>query len=34
MAYTGCRGVDEVTTDIFFGDREANRLRGRVMQPV
>jgi len=34
MAYTGCRGVEEVTTDIFFGDREANRLRGRVMEPV
>ena len=33
MAYTGCRSVDEVTTDIFFGDRQGNRLarhgRGR-----
>jgi isopentenyl diphosphate isomerase/L-lactate dehydrogenase-like FMN-dependent dehydrogenase len=34
MAYTGCRGVEEITTDIFFGDREANRLRGRIMEPV
>ena len=22
MAYTGCNRVDEITTDIFFGDRE------------
>lgn len=27
MAYTGCNRVDEVTTDIFFTDRETNRLR-------
>ncbi len=26
MAYTGCNSVDEISTDIFFGDREANRL--------
>jgi (S)-mandelate dehydrogenase len=26
MAYTGCNRVDEITTDIFFGDRESNRL--------
>jgi len=26
MAYTGCNRVDEISTDIFFGDREANRL--------
>ncbi len=32
MAYTGCRSVDEVTTDIFFGSREGNRLRGRIME--
>ena len=34
MAYTGCRTVDEVTTDIFFGYREGNRLRDRVMDSV
>lgn len=28
MAYTGCNRVDEITTDIFFGDRETNRLVG------
>ena len=27
MAYTGCRNVDEITSDIFFGTREGNRLR-------
>jgi (S)-mandelate dehydrogenase len=27
MAYTGCRTVDEISTDIFFGDRRANRWR-------
>ncbi|MBN8926478.1 MAG: alpha-hydroxy-acid oxidizing protein, partial [Rhodospirillales bacterium] len=27
MAYTGCRTVDEISTDIFFlGDRERNRM--------
>jgi (S)-mandelate dehydrogenase len=26
MAYTGCTGVDEISTDIFFGDRERNRM--------
>jgi (S)-mandelate dehydrogenase len=26
MAYTGCVGVDEISTDIFFGDRQSNRL--------
>jgi isopentenyl diphosphate isomerase/L-lactate dehydrogenase-like FMN-dependent dehydrogenase len=26
MAYTGCNRVDEISTDIFFGDRAANRL--------
>ena len=26
MAYTGCSRVDEITTDIFFGDRESNRM--------
>ena len=31
MAYTGCRSVDEVTTDIFFGGRQGNRLFERVM---
>ena len=30
MAYTGCRSVDEITTDIFFGDRVGNRLADRV----
>jgi len=25
MAYTGCNRTDEITTDIFFGDRGANR---------
>ncbi len=27
MAYTGCRNVEEITPDIFFGVREGNRLR-------
>jgi isopentenyl diphosphate isomerase/L-lactate dehydrogenase-like FMN-dependent dehydrogenase len=26
MAYTGCNRVDEITTDIFFGDRQTNRM--------
>jgi (S)-mandelate dehydrogenase len=26
MAYTGCNRTDEISTDIFFGDRESNRL--------
>ena len=25
MAYTGCRTVDEISTDIFFGERDGNR---------
>ncbi len=29
MAYTGCRTVDEISTDIFFGERGANRWRAR-----
>ena len=28
MAYTGCRTVDEVTSDIFWGYREGNRMVG------
>ncbi len=28
MAYTGCRTVDEISPDIFFGYRESNRLAG------
>jgi isopentenyl diphosphate isomerase/L-lactate dehydrogenase-like FMN-dependent dehydrogenase len=28
MAYTGCRSVDEISTDIFFGDRERNWRAG------
>ena len=32
MAYTGCRSVDELSPDIFFGgDRQSNRLRDRAM---
>jgi lactate 2-monooxygenase len=31
MAYTGCRSVDEITTDIFFGGRQGNRMFDRVM---
>jgi (S)-mandelate dehydrogenase len=27
MAYTGCRTVDEISTDIFFGSRHTNRWR-------
>jgi (S)-mandelate dehydrogenase len=27
MAYTGCRTVDEISSDIFFGSRRANRWR-------
>ncbi len=34
MAYTGCRSVEEVTTDIFFGSREGNRLWDRIMEAV
>jgi isopentenyl diphosphate isomerase/L-lactate dehydrogenase-like FMN-dependent dehydrogenase len=34
MAYTGCRSVDEVTADIFFGNRQANRLRDVVTEAV
>jgi isopentenyl diphosphate isomerase/L-lactate dehydrogenase-like FMN-dependent dehydrogenase len=34
MGYTGCRSVDEVTTDIFFGEPESNRFRSRVMEAV
>jgi isopentenyl diphosphate isomerase/L-lactate dehydrogenase-like FMN-dependent dehydrogenase len=34
MAYTGCRSVDEITTDIFFGARDGNRMRDRVMDGV
>jgi isopentenyl diphosphate isomerase/L-lactate dehydrogenase-like FMN-dependent dehydrogenase len=34
MAYTGCRGVDEITTDIFFGSPQGNRLQDRVMEAV
>jgi isopentenyl diphosphate isomerase/L-lactate dehydrogenase-like FMN-dependent dehydrogenase len=28
MAYTGCRSVDEISSDIFWGYREGNRLMG------
>ncbi|MEI7713108.1 MAG: alpha-hydroxy acid oxidase [Rhodospirillales bacterium] len=28
MAYTGCNGIDEITTDIFFGDRARNSMVG------
>jgi isopentenyl diphosphate isomerase/L-lactate dehydrogenase-like FMN-dependent dehydrogenase len=31
MAYTGCRTVDELGPDIFFGYRQGNRLRDMVM---
>ncbi len=34
MAYTGCRSVDEISTDIFFGDRARNRLRDAGMGAV
>jgi (S)-mandelate dehydrogenase len=34
MAYTGCNRVDEITTDIFFGARDGNRMRDRVMDGV
>ena len=30
MAYTGCRTLDEVSSDIFWGYREGNRLVGRL----
>jgi isopentenyl diphosphate isomerase/L-lactate dehydrogenase-like FMN-dependent dehydrogenase len=26
MAYTGCNGVDEISTDIFFGDSQRNSM--------
>ena len=29
MAYTGCNGVDEISTDIFFGDSARNAMTGR-----
>ncbi len=28
MAYTGCNSIEEITTDIFFGDRERNSMVG------
>jgi isopentenyl diphosphate isomerase/L-lactate dehydrogenase-like FMN-dependent dehydrogenase len=31
MAYTGCNRVDEITTDIFFGQREGNRMRDQAV---
>ncbi|HEX3399723.1 MAG TPA: alpha-hydroxy acid oxidase [Acetobacteraceae bacterium] len=31
MAYTGCRSVDEVTTDIFYGAQGGNRMGDRVI---
>lgn len=31
MAYTGCRSVEEITTDIFFGDRTSNRFGDRTL---
>ncbi len=34
MAYTGCRSIEEITTDIFFGDRVGNRLRDRALMPA
>ena len=34
MAYTGCCSVDELSPDIFFGEREGNRLRSRAMTSV
>ena len=34
MAYTGCRSVEEITPDIFFGDRQSNRLRSMMMDAV
>src|SRR4029079_18991246 len=36
MAYTGCRTVDEVSTDIFWGYRGGNSLTGawRIAQPA
>ncbi len=34
MAYTGCRSVDELSPDIFFGYRQGNRLSDRVMDTV
>jgi isopentenyl diphosphate isomerase/L-lactate dehydrogenase-like FMN-dependent dehydrogenase len=34
MAYTGCRSVEEITPDIFFGYRQGNRLRDMVMDAV
>lgn len=34
MAYTGCRSIDEITTDIFWGERAGNRLRARITEPA
>jgi isopentenyl diphosphate isomerase/L-lactate dehydrogenase-like FMN-dependent dehydrogenase len=34
MAYTGCRTVDELNPDIFFGYRGGNRLRDMVMDTM
>jgi len=34
MAYTGCCTVDELGPDIFFGERDSNRLRSRAMGSV
>jgi isopentenyl diphosphate isomerase/L-lactate dehydrogenase-like FMN-dependent dehydrogenase len=31
MAYTGCCSVDELSPDIFFGERDGNRLHRGVM---
>ena len=31
MAYTGCCTVDELSPDIFYGERDGNRLHGRAM---
>jgi (S)-mandelate dehydrogenase len=34
MAYTGCRTVDELSPDIFFGYRSGNRLSGMTADAV
>jgi isopentenyl diphosphate isomerase/L-lactate dehydrogenase-like FMN-dependent dehydrogenase len=31
MAYTGCRAIDEISSDIFFGYRQGNRLADMMM---
>jgi isopentenyl diphosphate isomerase/L-lactate dehydrogenase-like FMN-dependent dehydrogenase len=31
MAYTGCRTIDEISSDIFFGYRQGNRLADLMM---